>query len=159
MADIVSEEKRSKMMAKIKAKDTKPEIKIRKALHALGFRYKLHDSKLPGKPDLVLTKYNAVIEVNGCFWHGHDCPIFRLPKSRTDYWKNKINRNIERDYDNFKKLLNLEWRILIVWGCTMRGKKSLEFEKMITTIDKWIKEGKKYKEISGTGITNTFYNI
>ena len=97
MADIVDKKTRSKMMAGIKGKNTKPEMLIRKALFAKGLRYRLHDKNLPGKPDLVFPKYKAVIFVQGCFWHGHDCHLFKWPTSNKEYWRNKINRNREVD--------------------------------------------------------------
>ncbi len=96
MADIVSRETRSRMMAGIRSRDTKPELAIRRALHAMGYRYRLH-GKLPGRPDLVFPSRNAVIFIHGCFWHGHDCPLFRLPGSRTSFWTTKIDGNRRRD--------------------------------------------------------------
>ena len=100
MVDVVSKEKRSKMMSGIRYKDTKPEIIIRKALHAKGFRYSLHNNKLPGKPDIVLPKYNAIIFIHGCFWHQHNCHLFKWPSTRPEFWQNKISGNKERDKQN-----------------------------------------------------------
>lgn len=115
------------MMSGIRAKDTKPEMQVRKMLHSAGFRYRLHDRKLPGKPDLVLKKYGVVVMVQGCFWHGHDnCPLFRLPKSRTEFWEEKISANAERDNKNSIKLLELGWRILMVWECALKGTARLD---------------------------------
>lgn len=115
------------MMSGIRAKDTKPEMQVRKILHSAGFRYRLHDRKLPGKPDLVLKKYGVVVMVQGCFWHGHDnCPLFRLPKSRTEFWEEKISANAERDNKNSIKLLELGWRILMVWECALKGTARLD---------------------------------
>ena len=113
MADVFTSEKRSKVMSKIGGKDTKPELKIRKALHALGYRYSLHKKDLPGKPDIYLRKYNALIEINGCFWHAHDCHLFKIPKTRTQFWKNKLERNRERDKENIKKLMDKGYRVLV----------------------------------------------
>ncbi|MCP5396451.1 MAG: DNA mismatch endonuclease Vsr [Sphingomonadaceae bacterium] len=104
MADIVSPSKRSQMMAGIKSKDTKPEVLIRIALHRRGLRYRLHRSDLPGKPDLYLKKYKSAIFVHGCFWHGHDCKYFKLPKSNTDFWSEKISANQKRDASTHIKL-------------------------------------------------------
>lgn len=123
MADIVSPAKRSQMMAGINGKDTKPELQVRKALYARGFRYRLHNKKLPGKPDIVLAKYNTAIQVNGCFWHGHeDCHLFRFPKSRVEFWENKIGGNIARDKVNLEQLEKLGWRVLVIWECALKGK-------------------------------------
>lgn len=120
MADIVSPAVRSRMMSGIKSKNTKPEIILRKQLHGMGFRYRLHDRRLPGTPDMVFPKYHAVIFVHGCFWHGHDCPLFKWPSSNTEFWKNKINSNRKRDVGNKQKLQAANWRVAIVWECAIR---------------------------------------
>lgn len=123
MTDIVSPQKRSSMMSGIKGKDTSPEKQVRKSIFSRGFRYRLHAKDLPGKPDLVFPKYNTVVFVNGCFWHGHsDCHLFRYPKSKQEFWKNKIGGNIARDRKNIDLLLNEGWRIVIIWECTLKGK-------------------------------------
>lgn len=109
-------------MSGIRAKDTKPEIAIRKALHARGFRFRLHDRGLPGCPDLVLPRYRAVVFVHGCFWHGHDCELFRLPQSRPEFWGPKIERNRENDAKHLAALLTRGWRVATVWECALRGK-------------------------------------
>ena len=139
MTDIVSPDKRSKMMAGIKGKDTRPEILIRKALHRQGFRYSLHRKDLPGKPDLVLPKYNAVIFINGCFWHAHDCHLFKWPKTRPEFWREKIGGNKERDKRNLDKLSELGWRVLIIWECALKGRQRLDFEQVLTTASNWLK--------------------
>lgn len=108
------------MMAGIRAKDTKPEMFVRRALHAAGFRYSLHSRKLPGRPDLVLRKYRAAIFVHGCFWHGHDCRHFRLPATRTEFWKEKIDGNRARDALAIGKLTDAGWRVAVVWECIQR---------------------------------------
>ncbi len=124
MADVHDKATRSFNMSKIKSKDTKPELVVRKFLFSKGFRYKLHDSFLPGKPDIVLPKYKTVIFVNGCFWHGHDnCKYFVVPKTRTDWWLNKINRNKENDRHNIEKLMMDGWKILTIFECELNNKK------------------------------------
>lgn len=148
MADTFTQKERSNLMSRIGSKDTKPEMKIRKGLHAMGFRYSLHDKNLPGKPDMKLPKYNALIEINGCFWHGHGCTSFHLPKSREEYWHNKIKKNQKRDKENVKKLLNLGWRVLIIWGCSMRGKYSYDLIDVLEKTEKWLISDKKFAEIS-----------
>jgi DNA mismatch endonuclease (patch repair protein) len=116
--DVFQKNKRSEIMRKITSKDTVPEIKIRSALHRLGYRFKLHDKVLPGTPDIVLPKYKTVIQIRGCFWHGHDCQRGRIPSSNIQYWEQKLRRNKERDDQNDSKLLNAGWRVIIVWGCS-----------------------------------------
>ena len=119
-SDVFSPEKRSAIMRAVKSKDTKPELRLRKALHALGFRYRLNVKDLPGKPDLVFPKHGAVIFVHGCFWHGHSCKRGRRkPKANADYWQEKIAKNRARDFKNNKALTSMGWRVLIVWECEM----------------------------------------
>ena len=122
MVDIVSKTTRSKMMSNIKGKNTAPEILIRRALHKKGFRYRLHDKKLPGKPDMVFPKYKAVIQVHGCFWHKHNCHLFKWPSTRKRFWKEKISSNVERDTRNLMKLNQSGWRTLIIWECALKGR-------------------------------------
>lgn len=123
MADIVSEEQRSYNMSRIRSKNTKPELQVRSMLHRLGYRFTVNGPKnrqLPGKPDIVLPKYKTVIFVHGCFWHGHEgCKHFRLPKTRTDWWRAKIEGNIARDKKAQKGLNALGWKVVVVWGCEL----------------------------------------
>ncbi|MBN4081166.1 DNA mismatch endonuclease Vsr [Caldithrix abyssi] len=149
MVDIVSPEKRSKMMAGIRGKDTKPELLIRKALHKRGFSYRLHDKKLPGKPDIVLSRYKAVIQVNGCFWHGHNCHLFKWPSTRPDFWQDKIKRNKENDIKSLKALSDMEWRILTIWECAIKGRASKPFEIVLNSVISWLISSEKNKEITG----------
>jgi DNA mismatch endonuclease (patch repair protein) len=124
MADVFSKSKRSEIMSRIRGKDTGPEMIIRKALFANGFRYRLHVKNLPGKPDIVLPKYNAVVIVDGCFWHGHkNCKFFRMPKSRISFWKKKIDANRARDVKNRRKLRRLGWNVIQVWECQLSARK------------------------------------
>jgi DNA mismatch endonuclease (patch repair protein) len=138
MADIVSSEKRSQMMAGIKGKNTTPELVVRKALHKKGFRYRINVKNLPGKPDIVFSKYRAVLFVNGCFWHGHDCHLFKWPSSRADFWKNKITRNQEVDQIAIKKLLADRWRVGVIWECSLRGKRKRSFDYIVEETVKWL---------------------
>ena len=122
--DPLSPEQRSKQMALVKSKDTKPEMKVRRLLFALGFRYTLHVKDLPGVPDIVFTKRNKVIFVHGCFWHGHiseNCRLARMPKSRQEYWVAKIAKNKQRDQLSANKLLDTGWKVLILWECELRN--------------------------------------
>ena len=119
--DIVDAATRSRMMAGIPGKNTRPELQIRKALHRMGFRYRLHASRIPGRPDMVFKSYNAVVFVHGCFWHGHNCRFFRLPKTRSHFWRAKITQNRARDVIARNLIADLGWRQLVVWECALRG--------------------------------------
>ena len=136
------------MMSGIRSKNTKPEILVRKGLHGLGFRFRIH-AKLPGKPDLVLSKYRAAIFVHGCFWHGHDCPLFRLPGTRTAFWKAKISRNQENDRKAVAALGQLGWRTLTIWECAMRGTTRLDPHVLLDRSARWIRGSRKVSEIRG----------
>ena len=120
MADNHSKEVRSKNMSHIRSTNSKPEEIVRKYLFSKGFRYRKNDRTLPGCPDIVLPKYHTVILVNGCFWHKHDCGRFVLPSSNTEYWIPKINRNVEQDKQNHKKLIDMGWKVLIIWECELK---------------------------------------
>lgn len=127
MADAMTPEQRSRCMAAIKGKDTKPEMIVRKYLFSRGLRFRVQVRRLPGTPDIVLPKYKTVIFVNGCFWHSHEgCKYFRLPKSNIEFWKDKIERNIERDKESMRALLDLGWKVIRVWECELRNKVNRE---------------------------------
>ncbi|MEE2730110.1 MAG: DNA mismatch endonuclease Vsr [Pseudomonadota bacterium] len=147
MVDIVDKSTRSKMMSGIKGKDTKPEIIIRKALFKMGFRYRIHNTRLPGRPDIVLPKYHAVILVNGCFWHGHNCHLFKWPSTRPDFWKEKICSNIERDKKNISKLHKEGWKTLVIWECALKGKQKQDFNILIRVVSNWIQFDTESAEI------------
>lgn len=119
--DIWDKKKRSEVMSKIRSKDTKPEMTLRKALFARGFRYRVNDRNLPGKPDIVLPKYKTAIFVHGCFWHRHEgCKYAYTPKTNTEFWIKKITLNADRDKLNLQKLTALGWNVIIVWECEIR---------------------------------------
>lgn len=121
MTDVHSKKIRSYNMSQIKGENTKPEIVVRKFLFSKGFRYSLHNKKLPGRPDIVLRKYKVIIFVHGCFWHGHkNCKYFVIPKTRTEWWTDKINKNIVRDEKNKKKLQELGWNVIEIWECQLK---------------------------------------
>ena len=120
MTDHVPPERRSYIMAKVGQRNTGPELALRRALHALGYRFRLHRSDLPGKPDIVFPSRRKVIFVHGCFWHGHGCRWGKLPKSRVDYWRPKIETNRERDRDVLTRLNEAGWEALVVWQCEMK---------------------------------------
>lgn len=157
MADVVSVAVRSRMMAGIRGKNTKPELTIRRGLHSLGFRYILHDKRLPGKPDLVLPKHRAVIFVHGCFWHGHDCHLFKWPKTRKGFWRKKIERNREIDEDAIAALAATGWRCCIVWECALKGRTRLIGGDVIRTIAGWLNfRRNRMAIIRGTDVAKGF---
>jgi len=121
MADVHDKATRSYNMSQIKGKDTKPEMLVRKFLHANGYRYRLHTKDLPGKPDIVLSKYCTVIFINGCFWHGHEgCKYFTIPKTKTEWWTNKINTNIANDKKAIEALSEDGWKVITIWECELK---------------------------------------
>lgn len=158
MADIVSKEKRSQMMAGIKGKDTKPEIAIRKALFKKGYRYRLHRKDLPGKPDIVLPKYRAIIFVHGCFWHVHDCYLFKWPSTRQEFWKEKLDRNKDRDQQHLTLLVEKGWKILVIWECAWKGKYKRSLEEIVTLTEQFLKSNRTLMEITNTSLCQDYHN-
>jgi DNA mismatch endonuclease (patch repair protein) len=148
MTDVVSAEKRSEMMSGIKSKNTLPELSLRKKLHHVGFRYRINVKNLPGKPDIVFRKYNSVIFVNGCFWHGHECDLFKWPKTRPEFWRKKIESNIKNDEKTLHKLQVAGWRVCIVWECSLKGKRK-DLLKVTKKVDYWLRSKVRFLEISG----------
>lgn len=138
MADHVSPEKRSWMMSRVRSKNTSPELTVRSMLHRRGHRFRLHVKKLPGNPDIVMPKYNAVIFVNGCFWHVHNCRMFVLPGSNIEFWQEKSQRNLERDKRGIDNLRAAGWRVAIVWECALKGKKKLAPEILAGRIEEFL---------------------
>ena len=137
MADVHSKEVRSYNMSRIKGKDTQPEILTRRFLFSEGLRYQLHRKDLPGTPDLVFPKYNKIVFIHGCFWHGHEgCNFFVAPKTKTDWWMDKINKNKERDTDNILKLKKEGWEVIEIWECQLKPDKRL---KTLNSLRKQIK--------------------
>lgn len=155
MADNVDAATRSRMMAAIRGKDTRPEMTIRRGLHARGFRYRLHARNLPGKPDLVFPARRAVLFVNGCFWHGHDCPMFRWPGSREDFWRAKIEGNRARDRAAQDALEAMGWRVLTVWECALKGRERLPPDRVLKIAADWLTTGNGQMTIRGNGQNGT----
>lgn len=149
MTDIVDTLTRSRMMSGIRSGNTKPEKLVRTALHSKGFRYHLHDHRMPGCPDLVFPKYHAVLFVHGCFWHGHDCPLFRLPGTRIEFWGKKIHRNRERDAEVLEELGKQGWRTGVVWECALKGKNRIGIDETVRRIISWLESGSVQQEIRG----------
>jgi DNA mismatch endonuclease (patch repair protein) len=140
---------RSRMMAGIRGKNTKPELLVRSTLHRRGFRFRLHDKKLPGRPDLVLPKWNAVIFINGCFWHGHDCYLFKEPKTRPRFWREKIDKNRQRDRQAHIRLLDAGWRVMLIWECALKGRSAMPADRLVTYVERWLTSGMQALEIAG----------
>jgi DNA mismatch endonuclease (patch repair protein) len=149
MADIVDVVTRSRMMSAIRSKNTTPELVVRRALHAQGFRFRIHERKLPGTPDLVLPRHRAAVFVSGCFWHGHDCSLFRLPKTRPEFWQKKIEANQTRDASVVRKLSVSGWRHATVWECALRGRQPSEIAMVISDLASWIRSDRRDISLRG----------
>lgn len=146
MVDVVSRRRRSEMMSHIHGSDTRPELVVRRALHKAGFRYRLHQPDLPGRPDLVLKRYRAAIFVHGCFWHRHrGCRFAYSPKSHSKFWSEKFRRNSARDRRQFNELANADWRVLVVWECAVRP--PADHSKTIKSIARWLNSRASRAEI------------
>lgn len=149
MVDMVDKHTRSRMMAGIKGANTKPELILRRGLHAVGFRFRVHEKRLPGRPDIVLPKWRVVIEVRGCFWHRHTgCPKATEPRTNTDFWQDKFSTNVARDRKNIDALLAIGWRVLVVWECAI-GRELSEhvFGEVIAFVTDRAHLGKRFHEI------------
>ena len=138
MTDVHSPERRSKNMRAIRSKNTNPELALRKLLFARGLRFRLHVNSLPGKPDIVLPKYRVAILVHGCFWHGHNCYLFKLPVARREFWQAKILQNKQRDKRDNEALLLAGWRVLCVWECALKGRLKWDADELADRIASWI---------------------
>ena len=147
MADVVDPATRSRMMAGIRGKDTTPEILVRRGLFELGFRYRLHDKRLPGKPDIVLPRYRAAVFVHGCFWHYHGCALSKLPATRRRWWKAKLERNRRKDLESVEALLEAGWRVLTIWECSFRRRRAEVGVPVIARTARWIRAGKATLEL------------
>ena len=125
-------------MAAIRGADTKPEMIIRRGLHARGFRFRLHDRKLPGRPDLIFPKHHAALFVHGCFWHGHSCHLFKWPGTREEFWREKIGTNVARDETSTKALQQAGWRVGVVWECALKGRQRRPVDDLLNTVSDWL---------------------
>lgn len=150
MADVLAPELRRLNMSRVRGRDTKPEMLIRRGLHARGLRFRLHRRDLPGCPDIVLPSSNAVLFVHGCFWHGHDCPLFKMPATRPDFWRGKIAKNRLRDAAAVEALGGLGWRVGIVWECALRGPGRLLPEILLNRLVDFIAGSELLVEFRGT---------
>lgn len=149
MADVLTPAQRRLNMSRVRGRDTKPEMLLRRALHARGLRFRLHRRDLPGRPDLVFSRYRACLLVHGCFWHGHNCALFQWPATRQAFWVDKIAGNRRRDRETLKRLLDAEWRILVVWECALRGPGRRDFSAAIDECVSFITGSSAQVEIIG----------
>ena len=149
MTDIVDSATRSRMMSGIREKNTRPEMAVRKALHRAGLRFRLHRKDLPGKPDIVMPRYHAVVFVHGCFWHGHDCHLFKMPQTRPDFWRQKIEDNIRRDSRNYQLLVDSGWRVLRIWECALKGSARKSPEEVAVSVKAWLNSPESSGDIAG----------
>ena len=136
-------------MAAVRARNTKPELMIRKALHAAGFRYRLDLRNLPGRPDIVLPRFRAVVFVHGCFWHRHECDLFRWPETRPEFWHEKLNTNAVRDQKAAKALAKARRRQAVIWECALKGRNKREFQDTMQQLITWIRSDRKTITIRG----------
>ena len=149
MTDIVTPTVRSRMMSAIKGRNTKPELLVRKRLFARGLRYSLHVSSFPGKPDLVFRRYNAVVFVHGCFWHAHECDLFKWPRTRPEWWKDKLMANRRRDIQVKGLIRDIGWRQLTIWECAIRGVGRRDLSEVMAMASIWISDSCVDEEITG----------
>jgi DNA mismatch endonuclease, patch repair protein len=147
VSDVHDSDARSRNMRAIRSKNTKPELIIRSLLHAEGFRFRLHRKDLPGNPDLVLPKYKAVILVHGCFWHGHQCHLFKVPRTRQEFWLTKIGANCKRDERDIRTLIGLGWRVMVIWECSLKGKYRLNLATLSSRVTDWLRSDLLYSVV------------
>ncbi|WLI77553.1 very short patch repair endonuclease [Kosakonia sp. H02] len=152
MADVHNKETRSKNMRAIATRDTAIEKRLAGCLESLGLDFRVQDATLPGRPDFIIDAYRCVIFTHGCFWHRHNCYLFKVPATRTDFWLEKIGKNVARDARDCTLLLEQGWRVLIVWECALRGKLKLSDNALGERLEEWICEGQQTAQIDTQGI-------
>lgn len=151
MADVLTSQQRQLNMSRIRGRDTKPEMLIRRGLHARGLRYRLHDRALPGRPDLVFPRYHTAVLIHGCFWHVHGCALSKLPATRQKFWRRKLEGNVIRDQKAIKNLLEAGWRVLVIWECALRGKRRMAESDVLDRATGFIRDNEPAMlEISGS---------
>jgi DNA mismatch endonuclease (patch repair protein) len=149
MVDVVPINVRRRMMSGIRSTNTIPERIVRSGLHRRGYRFRLHVVDMPGRPDIVLPKHAVAILVHGCFWHGHRCPLFRLPATRVRFWRNKIETNCRNDIRNHRRLLQRGWRVLTVWECALKGSGRISPDDLFARIERWMSTSHRSGTIRG----------
>ena len=151
MVDVLTPEQRRLNMSLIRGSDSVPEMQVRRGLHALGLRYRLHDRRLPGRPDLVFSRNRTAVFVHGCFWHAHRCSMFKMPTTRPQFWQSKLAGNKTRDYGVVAALLADSWRVLVIWECALRGPTRLKGPRVLNRAANFIRHAKPHlMEIAGT---------
>lgn len=150
MVDVLTPEQRRHNMSRIRGRDTKPEMLLRRGLHAAGLRFRLHARDLPGRPDLVFPRFRAAVLVHGCFWHGHGCPMCRLPATRPDFWARKLEGNRARDRRTGEALARSGWRVMIVWECSLRGPARQPLGEVLAQCAGFIRNGEQQAELGGS---------
>lgn len=153
MADVHNPATRSKNMRAIRTQDTAIEKRLAGLLTNTGFSFSVQDEELPGRPDFVLADYRCIIFTHGCFWHHHDCYLFKVPATRTDFWLEKIGKNVQRDARDISRLIELQWRVLVVWECALRGRNKLGDIALTERLEEWICGGGSSAQIDTQGIT------
>ncbi|KAA3497999.1 DNA mismatch endonuclease Vsr [Rhizobium rhizogenes] len=141
--DVLTKEQRRLNMSRIRGRDTKPELLLRRGLHARGYRFRVNVTGLPGRPDIVFPRYGALIQVNGCFWHGHDCHLFKMPASRQEFWAEKISANRARDQRTDQALSDAGWRVLTVWECSLKGAKRRQPDEVLAYCETFLRNKTK----------------
>jgi DNA mismatch endonuclease (patch repair protein) len=149
VTDVHDPQTRSRNMAAVRSRNTKPELMIRKALHASGLRYRINVRDLPGKPDIVLPRHRALVFVHGCFWHRHECDLFRWPESRPEFWRDKLNTNAARDITSAEALEKGGWRQAVIWECALKGRKKRDFQDTMQRLIAWIRSDEQAITIRG----------
>lgn len=144
--DTVDKTTRSRIMSKVGQKDTGPEMKLRRSLHKIGLRYRLHDKRLPGSPDIVFPRFKAVLFVHGCFWHRHGCKATTTPGTNVDFWRKKFDENIARDRRDMEALQDAGWKVAVVWECSLKGK-SADPDEVARLVSEWLVSSEKHKVI------------
>jgi DNA mismatch endonuclease (patch repair protein) len=149
MVDVLTPEQRRLNMSRIRGRDTKPELLLRRGLHARGLRFRLHRKDLPGCPDLIFPRFRAVVFVHGCFWHRHACPMFKVPETRREFWLKKISQNVKRDRKAVVALQHEGWRVLTVWECALRGKRRLHLEIVLKKAESFLTGNRRELQVEG----------
>lgn len=144
--DTVDKATRSKIMSKVGQRNTGPEMKLRRSLHKIGLRYRLHDKSLPGSPDIVFPQFRAVLFVHGCFWHRHGCKATTTPGTNMDFWRKKFDDNMARDRRDIEVLQNEGWRVAVVWECALKSKHA-DSDEVARLVSEWLKAGNKFKSV------------
>lgn len=146
-------EARRRNMAAVRGKNTKPELLVRSSLHKRGFRFSLHRKDLPGNPDIVLPKWHAAVLVHGCFWHGHRCDLFVIPKTRREFWLKKISGNVTRDLRAEQELQRTGWRVAVIWECALKGKHKLPDDQPFQILDEWLRSSSQIIHVEGNHVS------